>query len=42
MAALQQYGWPGNVRELNNLVERLAILFPGAEVGFGDLPPKFL
>jgi sigma-54 specific flagellar transcriptional regulator A len=41
MAALQQYGWPGNVRELNNLVERLAILFPGAEVGFGDLPPKF-
>ena len=41
MAALQQYGWPGNVRELNNLVERLAILFPGAEVGFGDLPQKF-
>jgi sigma-54 specific flagellar transcriptional regulator A len=41
MAALQQYAWPGNVRELNNLVERLAILFPGAEVGFADLPPKF-
>ncbi|MEQ9464752.1 MAG: sigma-54 dependent transcriptional regulator [Haliea sp.] len=41
MAALQQYTWPGNVRELNNLVERLAILFPGAEVGFADLPQKF-
>jgi DNA-binding NtrC family response regulator len=32
MEAMQEYSWPGNVRELLNIVERLAILFPGAEL----------
>jgi two-component system nitrogen regulation response regulator NtrX len=29
---LSRHSWPGNVRELANIVERLAILHPGAEV----------
>jgi len=29
---LREYPWPGNVRELANIVERLAILHPGAEM----------
>jgi two-component system nitrogen regulation response regulator NtrX len=29
---LREYPWPGNVRELANIVERLAILHPGAEI----------
>jgi two-component system nitrogen regulation response regulator NtrX len=29
---LRAYPWPGNVRELANIVERLAILHPGAEI----------
>ena len=28
----REYPWPGNVRELANIVERLAILHPGAEM----------
>jgi two-component system nitrogen regulation response regulator NtrX len=32
LALLHRYRWPGNVRELANIVERLAILHPGAEV----------
>jgi two-component system nitrogen regulation response regulator NtrX len=32
LAALARYRWPGNVRELANIVERLAILHPGADV----------
>ena len=39
--ALRSYHWPGNVRELSNLIERLAVLYPGAEVGAGDLPPRY-
>ncbi len=30
---MASYGWPGNVRELLNVVERLAILADGPEVG---------
>ncbi|HEY8484029.1 MAG TPA: sigma-54 dependent transcriptional regulator [Longimicrobiales bacterium] len=30
---LARYHWPGNVRELANVCERLAILYPGQEVG---------
>jgi sigma-54 dependent transcriptional regulator, flagellar regulatory protein len=41
MQALRQYGWPGNVRELSNLVERMAILYPKAEVRASDLPEKY-
>ncbi|MEO5589470.1 MAG: sigma 54-interacting transcriptional regulator [Gemmatimonadaceae bacterium] len=32
MARLEQHQWPGNVRELANIVERMAIVNPGAEV----------
>jgi sigma-54 specific flagellar transcriptional regulator A len=39
--ALTRYDWPGNVRELANLVERLAILYPDAEVDVGDLPDRY-
>ena len=28
----RDYPWPGNVRELANIIERLAILYPGAEM----------
>jgi two-component system, NtrC family, nitrogen regulation response regulator NtrX len=31
--ALQRYPWPGNVRELRNLMERIAIMHPGAKLG---------
>ncbi len=42
--ALQCLGgnrWPGNVRELANLLERLAILFPGQTIGADDLPDRY-
>ena len=29
---MQRYPWPGNVRELANIVERLSIMQPGADV----------
>ncbi|MBX3531938.1 MAG: sigma-54-dependent Fis family transcriptional regulator [Rhizobiaceae bacterium] len=32
LAALQAYRWPGNVRELENLVRRLAALYPQEEL----------
>ncbi len=38
--ALKAYRWPGNVRELRNLCERLAILLPGATVGWENLPAE--
>ncbi len=44
--ALLAYDWPGNVRELANILERLAILSAGREVGarevtalLGEAPP---
>ncbi len=33
MARLRAYGWPGNVRELENLVRRLAVLYPDDTIG---------
>ena len=39
--ALKQYEWPGNVRELNNLIERLAIIFPDEVVQPADLPERY-
>ncbi len=33
LQALMHYPWPGNVRELANIVERLAILHGGVEIG---------
>jgi two-component system nitrogen regulation response regulator GlnG len=32
MEALKRYPWPGNVRELENLVRRLAALYPQDEI----------
>ncbi len=37
LAALSRHGWPGNVRELRNVVERVVILAPGAQVEVDDL-----
>ncbi|AXQ28226.1 sigma-54-dependent Fis family transcriptional regulator [Solimonas sp. K1W22B-7] len=39
--ALRAYHWPGNVRELSNLVERLAVLHPSANVGAQLLPQRY-
>jgi len=41
MACLARNRWPGNVRELSNLLERLAILFPGQSVSASDLPDRY-
>lgn len=38
---LRGYHWPGNVRELSNLIERLAVLHPGATVGVAELPQRY-
>ena len=38
LAAMACHDWPGNVRELANLIERLAILHPGALVSARELP----
>ncbi len=38
---LRSYPWPGNVRELSNLIERLAVLHPGAVVHPQDLPGRY-
>ncbi len=35
---LQAYSWPGNVRELQNLIERLAILYPNQTIDREQLP----
>ncbi|MES2685057.1 MAG: sigma-54 dependent transcriptional regulator [Pseudomonadota bacterium] len=41
VSVLRGYHWPGNVRELSNLVERLAVLHPGATVRPQDLPSRY-
>src|SRR5690606_9382470 len=41
IVSLQQHDWPGNVRELANLVERLSIISPNADIGLDDLPPQY-
>ena len=35
---LSAYSWPGNVRELQNLIERLAILYPNQTIDREQLP----
>ncbi|MEP7346071.1 MAG: sigma-54 dependent transcriptional regulator [Gemmatimonadaceae bacterium] len=37
VALLARHRWPGNVRELANIVERLAILYPGTRVGTAEV-----
>ena len=37
VSRMRQHPWPGNVRELRNLMERLAYLAQGDEVGADDL-----
>ncbi len=37
LAAFLSYPWPGNVRELANIVERLAILHAGTEIGLAEV-----
>ena len=39
--ALSQHPLPGNVRELENLVERLAILYPGETINYQKLPERY-
>lgn len=39
--ALSQHPLPGNVRELENLVERLAILYPGETITYEKLPQRY-
>ena len=41
LRAMGGYPWPGNVRELANLIERLAILYPGTVVDVHELPEKY-
>jgi len=41
LQALAEYHWPGNVRELGNLVERLAVLYPGQTIRVQDLPARY-
>jgi sigma-54 dependent transcriptional regulator, flagellar regulatory protein len=41
IAALAGNEWRGNVRELANLLERLAILYPGQTIGVAELPERY-
>jgi len=38
---LKKYSWPGNIRELKNLVERMAIMYPGKVIDAKDIPFPF-
>jgi len=37
LVALQSYDWPGNIRELRNLVAKLAMAGPGAEISAAEV-----
>jgi transcriptional regulator with PAS, ATPase and Fis domain len=41
-AAMCRYGWPGNVRELENVIERLTITCPHADIRLEDLPREVI
>jgi sigma-54 specific flagellar transcriptional regulator A len=41
LSALSGHAWPGNVRELGNLIERLAVVYPGRTVRAADLPVQY-
>ena len=38
---LKKYSWPGNIRELKNLIERMAIMYPGRVINAEDMPSPF-
>ena len=38
MAMVAGYDWPGNIRELANVLERLAIMYPGQTIDIDRLP----
>jgi DNA-binding NtrC family response regulator len=40
LATLAACAWPGNIRELRNVVERMAILTPGAVIGPESVPAE--
>ena len=40
LARLLEHDWPGNVRELRNVVDRMALLADGEELGVEHLPPE--
>ena len=40
MPVLQAYPWPGNARELRNVVERMAILSAGDNIGMDAVPSE--
>jgi DNA-binding NtrC family response regulator len=42
LTALIHFEWRGNVRELENLIQHMSILYSGRQVGFDDLPEKFM
>ena len=41
IASLAGNAWRGNIRELANLLERLAILYPGQTIGVAELPERY-
>jgi DNA-binding NtrC family response regulator len=42
LSRLIEHSWPGNIRELRNVVERLAVRFPGRVVHADDLPTEIM
>ena len=40
LVLLESYRWPGNVRELQNVIEQMASMTAGDEIGIEDLPPS--
>ena len=42
LAAMRRYEWVGNIRELENLMQRLTIMHPDADVIEVDMLPKFI
>ena len=40
LVLLERYRWPGNVRELQNVIEQMASMTAGDEIGIEDLPPS--
>ncbi|MBX6421538.1 MAG: sigma-54-dependent Fis family transcriptional regulator [Nevskia sp.] len=39
-SALLAYSWPGNIRQMRHVLQALAALHEGGEIGLADLPPE--